>query len=399
MNPQKQYSIRPRERWCPWWPLIPLYPYDRRRTLRQEVLKDTLWTFDQLQGIFYVIVPIRMSAVRLETGGLLIYAPVAPTRECVNLVRELEARYGEVKYIILPTISGLEHKVFVGPFARRFPNAQVFVAPHQWSYPVDLPLSWLGFPPKRTHILPDEPQKAPFASEFDYARLGPIDLGLKPFAEVALYHKRSRSLLLTDTIVSIPEKPPAILQFDPYPLLFHAKEDAFDVVKDSEATRRKGWKRISLFAMYFRPSPLETIPFRHALRHALRARDRSKKAYFGLFPFHWQPNWMESFEALRDGGRPLVAPVLQTLILNRAPTETLAWVQRVAGWDFERIVPCHFSSPIAARSPQFRDAFAFLDSGKPRDNAPDFQLLKEIDKTLVRTKIVPPPSQFTMNNE
>jgi hypothetical protein len=141
------------------------------------VVKDTVWTFDQLQGILYVVVPIRMSVIKLEAGGLLIYAPVAPTRECIRLVQELVAEHGDVKYIILPTISGLEHKVFVGPFARRFPNAEVFVAPNQWSFPLNLPLSWLGFPRKRTQVLPKDSSQTPFASEFDYAVLGPIELG------------------------------------------------------------------------------------------------------------------------------------------------------------------------------------------------------------------------------
>jgi hypothetical protein len=129
---------------------VPLYPYGRRRTLRTEVVKDTVWTFDQLQGILYVVVPIRMTVVKLEAGGLLIYAPVAPTRECIRLVKELVAKHGDVKYIILPTISGLEHKVFVGPFARRFPNAQVFVAPNQWSFPAEPSLE-LARLPVETH--------------------------------------------------------------------------------------------------------------------------------------------------------------------------------------------------------------------------------------------------------
>ncbi len=105
----------------PFWPLVPLYPYGQRRTLRREILKDRIWTFDQVQGILYVIVPIRMIVVRLDQGGLLIYAPVAPTPECLRLLQELIKDHGEVKYIIHPTASGLEHKVFVGPFAQEFP--------------------------------------------------------------------------------------------------------------------------------------------------------------------------------------------------------------------------------------------------------------------------------------
>ncbi len=375
-----------------FWPALPIYPYSKRRTLRKEVIKDTVWTFDQLQGIFYVVVPIRMTAVKLSKGGLLIYAPVAPTPECIRLVKELVAQHGEVKYIVLPTISGLEHKVFVGPFARYFPNAQVFVAPSQWSFPLNLPLSWLGFPSDRTFILPEDCTKTPFADEFDYAILGPIHLGPGKFAEVALLHKNSRTLLVTDSVVSIPEEPPEIVQIDPYPLLFHARDNASETVFDSPANRRKGWQRISLFAFYFRPSVLETIKLGQTFRDSFKAPDRSRKAYFGLFPFKWQKNWKQSFDRLRGGGRLLVAPILQTLILNRAPLETINWADKIASWDFQRIVPCHFSCPIEASPGQFRQAFGFLEKGY-FGVEDDFELLREIDEGLNRLGIVPPPKE------
>jgi Domain of unknown function (DUF4336) len=198
-----------------------------------------------------------MTVVKLEAGGLLVYMPVAPTTECIRLVKELVATHGDVKYIILPTSSGLEHKVFVGPFARRFPQAQVFVAPHQWSFPLNLPLSWLGFPQRRTQVLPEDNSQVAFSNEFDYAVLD-INLGRGSFAEVAVFHKRSRTLLVTDSIMSVPEDPPAIVQLDPYPLLFHARDNAFAIVEDNEANRCQGWQRISLFAVYFRPSALDS---------------------------------------------------------------------------------------------------------------------------------------------
>jgi Domain of unknown function (DUF4336) len=386
-----------------FWFTLPLYPYGKRRTIRQEVVKDTIWTFDQIQGIFYVIVPIRMTVVKLEGGGLLVYAPVAPTRECIRLVKELVAEHGDVKYIILPTISGLEHKVFVGPFARCFPNAQVFVAPDQWSFPLNLPLSWLGLPPKRTQVLPEDCSKTPFANEFDYAILGPLSLGLGKFAEVAFFHKNSHALLVTDSVISIPEDPPAIVQLDPYPLLFHAKDRASDIVADNQTNRRKGWQRISLFALYFSPSVLEVPSWGEVFRNALKAPERSRKAYFGLYPFKWQSDWKRSFEALRGDGRLLVAPVLQTLILNRAPKETIDWADRVASWDFQRIIPCHFDSPIKAAPHQFRQAFSFLEKQSvvsaglfssyyplPED---DFKVLREIDAGLNKSGIVPPAKE------
>ncbi len=376
-----------------FWFTLPLYPYSKRRTIRKEVVKDTIWTFDQLQGIFYVVVPIRMTVVKLNTGGLLVYAPVAPTPECIRLVNEIVAEHGDVKYIILPTVSGLEHKVFVGPFARRFRQAQVFVAPKQWSFPLNLPLSWLGLPPERTQVLLEDSSKTPFADQFDYAILGPIELGPGRFAEVAFFHKRSHTLLVTDSIISIPEDPPAIVQLDPYPLLFHAKDQSTDIVADNQANRRKGWQRISLFALYFRPSMLEIIEWGQVFRNAIQAPERSKKAYFGLFPFKWQSNWERSFNALRGKGRFFVAPILQTLILNRAPKETINWANKVASWDFHSIIPCHFDSPISAEPHQFRQAFSFLEkhssSSFPLPEE-DFQLLKAIDTGLNQIGIVPP---------
>ena len=383
-----------------FWPVLPIYPYRERRTICQEVVKDSIWTFDQIQGIFYVVVPIRMTVVKLEEGGLLVYAPVAPTGECVRLMRELEAKHGEVKYIILPTISGLEHKVFVGPFARFFKKAQVYVAPSQWSFPLNLPLSWLGFPSKRTHILPEDCSKTPFANQFNYAILGPIYLGPGRFAEVAFFDKRTGTLLVADSIVSIPENPPTIVQVNPYALLYHAKENAADIIEDTQESRRKGWQRICLFAMYFNPSVLDVPTWKEAWQDAGKAKDRSRQAYFGLFPFKWQPDWKRAFDALRGDGRLFVAPILQTLILNRAPKETIDWANLVAGWNFQRIIPCHFDAPINATPQQFRQAFSFLEKHPAisaglfaTDTYPlpenEFKLLREIDQGLSKSGIVP----------
>ncbi len=396
-------QIHPRDFSWRLWPVVPLYPYGQRRTIRKEVIKDTIWNFDQIQGIFYVVVPIRMTVVKLEAGGLLVYAPVAPTPECIRLVNELVAEHGNVKYIILPTVSGLEHKVFVGPFARYFPTAQVFVAPNQWSFPLNLPLSWLGLPGKRTQLLPEDSSKTPFADEFDYAMLGPIDLGSGRFAEVAFFHKRSHTLLVTDSVLSIPEDPPAIVQLDPYPLLFHAKDNAGDIIADIQANRRKGWGRICLFALYFQPSGLEIRPWGQVFQAAFKAPERSKKAYFGLYPFKWQNDWQRSFDALRGNGRLFVAPILQTLILNRAPKETIDWADKVASWNFEWIIPCHFDAPIKAQPYQFRQAFSFLEKQPVSADLfnsnsyplleKDFKTLREIDANLNKFSIVPPAKE------
>lgn len=396
-------NTHPKDWSWPFWFVVPFYPYGRRRTICKEVLKDTIWTFEQLHGTLYTIVPIRMTVVKLLRGGLFIYAPVAPTTECIRLVNELVARHGDVKYIILPTSSGLEHKVFVGPFARRFKQAQVFVAPHQWSFPLDLPLEFFGFPKKRTQILAEHPSQTPFFDEFDYEVLD-INLGRGSFVEVAVFHKPTRTLLLTDAVQSVTENVPAILELDPYPLLFHARENATEPIENSEANRSKGWKRICLFATYFRPSALEIISLKQAFRDALKAPNKSVSNYFGLYPFRWKENFQQSFDALSGQGRPFVAPILQTLIFPQAPRQVLDWAIKIATWNFERIISCHFDSPIETSPYQLKEAFAFLEK-KYESNSnifgsysnyivkSDFGFIKELEASLLKRGIATPAKE------
>ena len=104
-----------------------------------------MWTFDQLIGIYYVQVPIRMTVIKMETGGLFVYAPVAPTPECLALLQPLIDAHGSIRYIVLPSVA-VEHKVNAGPFARQFPDAEFYVVDRQYSFPVPLPSAFLGLP-------------------------------------------------------------------------------------------------------------------------------------------------------------------------------------------------------------------------------------------------------------
>jgi len=385
------------DRAWPLWPIVPIYPYGQRRTLRREIIPRKVWLFEQVQGIFYVVVPIRMTVIKLAAGGLMAFSPVAPTHECVRLVRELEAEHGPVKYVILPTVTGIEHKYFAGPFGQKFKQAEVYVAPNQWSFPIDLPLSWLGFPAKRTHILPDDASRTPFYDEFDYATVGPIELSVKPYTEVAFFHRETRSLLAVDTILSIPNTPPPVVEQDPYPLLFHARDSATDPLQDTPENRLKGWRRIALFTFYFQPSALDVPKIGRVLKDAWKSPDKSKTAYFGLYPFQWEADWEKSFETLHKGGRLTVAPILQTLIFNRGPEQVLAWVERIAQWDFEQVIPCHFSAPVKATPDEFSRAFEFLRrpnkqswSGFDHDvPMSDLATLGQIDKQLTGNLLEP----------
>lgn len=375
----------------PWWPIVPLYPYGQRRTLVREIIPDRLWIFEQIQGIFYVVVPIRMTIVRLETEGLLVYAPIAPTPECLRSVMVLVEKFGDVRYIIFPTASGLEHKIFVAPFARKFPQAKLLVVPHTWSFPVNLPLSWLGLNLEQIQVLePELRSQKVLPREFDFSILGSISLGLGDFAEVALFHAPSRSLLVTDALVSIPFDPPEVVQLDPYPLLFHARDFATETIEDTPENRRKGWQRIALFAFYFQPHNLKVLPVRQSLSLALQSPDCSRHNYFGFLPWQWTEQWQRSFLDLHHQGAVQVAPILQTLILNRNPQIVERWLREISQWPIEQLIAAHLTAPISTTPAQLRQAFAFLH--EPPPPKPDFAFLQTLNDRFTRWGITPPMS-------
>jgi hypothetical protein len=379
------------ERW-PWWPLLPLYPYGRRFTLVRELIHDQVWSFEQLQGVYYVAVPIRMTALRVS-GGLLLYAPVPPTRQVLSALRNLEERCGPVRTIVLPTSSGLEHKLPLPPLARAFPQAEVWVSGRQWSFPLSLPLSWLGFPPGRTRVLGEEGY--PHAGEIEWCALGPLDLGLGTFQEVACLHRASGSVLLTDALVSISGEPPELFAAsDPTPLLFHARERGDEPLQDTPEARRRGWQRLVLFASYLRPAGVVVPPLGEVLRRSLAPGLRSARAHLGFYPFAWQPGWEREFEALTRGpGDPLtVAPVLERLVFPRSREALVRWLGELARWpELRWLVPAHYDAPVPCSAELLERTARDLQERPWAPEDGGWELLAGIDRRLVALGLVPGP--------
>jgi hypothetical protein len=376
------------QRW-PWWPLLPLYPYGRRRTLVRELIPDQLWSFEQLQGIFYVAVPIRMTVARVR-GGLMLYAPVAPTAEVLAALRDLEGRCGPVRSIVLPTASGLEHKLPVPAMARAFPAAEVWVTPGQWSFPVQLPLAWLGFPVARTRVLGE--QGFPHAEELTWLSLGPIDLGLGRFQELTCLHRASGALLITDALVAISPEPPELFNADPTPLLFHARERGDQPLLDTPEARRRGWQRLALFASFLRPEALQVPPLGQLLGQAFRPGCRQARAYFGLYPFHWGASSEQAFRGLTggDAGPLQVAPVLERLVFPRARAVLLRWLEQAAALpELRWVVPAHYAAPVPA-SPASLAALATAISQRPwAPREGNWAYLAGLDDLLLKAGVVP----------
>lgn len=250
------------------WGILPVGPYKRKKTILETIVPDSIWTLDQKFGILNVQVPVRMTVVRLSGGGggLLIYDAVAATPECLSFLKDLETKYGPVRHIVLGSVA-IEHKVYATVLAQKFPLAKVWLQPGQYSFPVNLPNSLLGFPLGRTFTIPfkstlSSSSSLPstyvpeWLSDFDYEMLGPVISRDGAFGETVLYHKATQTLLCTDTVVEVTEDVPAIFNDDPKPLLYHARDTITDKVEDTEETRKKGWRRVVLFGLFFNPGEI-----------------------------------------------------------------------------------------------------------------------------------------------
>ncbi|QNI73209.1 DUF4336 domain-containing protein [Synechococcus sp. NOUM97013] len=382
-------GVNPADQYWGFWPLLPLYPYGRRATHFEELIPGQVWSFEQLQGVYYVAVPIRLTVVKVP-GGLMLVNPLPPTRELRAGIAALEAEYGSVRTIVLPTASGLEHKLPLGPLARAFPNAEVWVCPGQWSFPLQLPLSWLGVPARRTKVLLDD--GVPHGDVCRWISLGPLDLGVGRFQEISCLHRPSGALLVTDALVGIAAEPPAVFDADPAPLLFHARDRGDQPLVDTPANRQRGWARLVLFASYLRPEPLEVPGILDVIRQAFKPGLRSARAHFGLYPFAWTPGWQDAAAVLIGDHSPKlqVAPVLERLVLPRAREALLEWLLELEQQlDLRWLVPAHYSAPLAF-TPQV--VFELRQQIEARIWAPsdgNWEFLGGIDQKLLDLGVVP----------
>ena len=381
-------NLASEQKWS-WWPLLPLYPYGRKRTIFRELVPNQIWSFEQLQGIYYVAVPVRLLVVRVK-NELMIINPLPPTDELLRDIDVLVKKIGPVKTIVLPTASGLEHKIGLPALARAFPNAKIWVCPGQFSFPFQLPFDWLGIPSDRTNILLAD--GFPYEDFCEWISLGPIDIGLARFQEICCFHKPSKSLLVTDALVGIEETPPELFDLDPTPLLFHSRDKGSEELIDTPMARRKGWLRLVLFASYLMPEKLEIPKIKEIFGNSFKPNLRNKRAHFGIYPFSWQKGWELSAMKIVGKKTPLIqiAPVLERLVFPRARKAYISWLNKVESLQgISWLISAHYCGKVRFSKYEIKSLKDKINKSDWANNEGDFSFLSWLDQKLLDIGVVP----------
>jgi len=385
---------------------FPLGPFTERKTVESELVKGRVYSFEQEIRLSGISANVRCTVFRMRDNHLLVYNPVAPTDEFLAQLKALDSK--GVAHILLGA-TPYEHKVFVGPFARRFPEAKVWAVPDQWSFPVDLPAPLLGIDTKGTgggDLTDTAAGSAAYANapdltdEFEVKLLRPSRrLGLGYAAnEAAVLHKDTKTLALTDALIYVPGAPTKIYDEGNLRAIGDNARDTNSlgnlILKgagavnwrgtaaqtvdelwadgmrqgtDAEVVQR-GWERNVLLSLFFGPSPDSLV------------------------------TPAPSFAALK--GRWIVAPVTDSLIYrsDRVKPELSRWVNDiVTNWDFKVIVPSHLEAH-AGTPEDMRAAFkptlaaTTLEEARRSTDRPykagDVQLLDDIAGGLIQLKVI-----------
>jgi len=149
-----------------------------------RALAEGLWVFDRPLRVGPIEIGTRMTALRLEDGGLFVHSPVALD---ARTRRTLEA-LGPVRHVVAPN---QVHHLFIAEYREAYPEAIFWAAP--------------GLPEKR----PDLRFDAVLGDIAPEAWAGQLEqecfAGMPRLNEVVFFHPATRTLLLTDLAFNVVE--------------------------------------------------------------------------------------------------------------------------------------------------------------------------------------------------
>lgn len=130
--------------------------------------------------------PLRMTAMVLDKGEVVLHSPIAITDELAVALDQL----GTVAHILAPN---LMHHLYLAPALERWPKAKLYAAPGLAAKCPNLPIA---------QTLGDQVPAA-WGHEIDQVLLA----GMPKVNEVLFFHRPSASLLVTDLVFNL-HRPP-----------------------------------------------------------------------------------------------------------------------------------------------------------------------------------------------
>ena len=148
--------------------------------------------------------------------------------------------------------------------SKKFPAADVWLPPKNWSFPVDIPLEQyvpyypLGSPKTLPENTSSGVGSVPWQHEIEHEVLEVGGSSLRNFKEpwfvdTAFYHKKSKTMLITDVVLHVSEDPPPVNAIDPEPLLVRGMEAPDQMLPNTREARSMGWGKTVLFGLLFQP--------------------------------------------------------------------------------------------------------------------------------------------------
>jgi hypothetical protein len=168
--------------------------YEPLDTLK-SIADDVFVVDSTLPGLLGKVLPVRMTVIRLPDGSLLLHSPTRLT----DSLRQALLPLGPVTHLVAPNVA---HWTLLKPWQQAFPQATIWAAP--------------GLRQRRQvrrsglRINRDLGPSAP-GTWADVIDLIMVEGGLG-FREAALFHRPSRTLVLTDLVVNLePAKVPSLV--------------------------------------------------------------------------------------------------------------------------------------------------------------------------------------------
>ncbi|WP_085973974.1 MULTISPECIES: SDR family oxidoreductase [Bradyrhizobium] len=169
---------------------------------------DDIWIADDAPiNAAGLVLPIRMTVIRLSNGDLVLHSPV---RYSPALRAELEC-LGQIKFLVAPNVA---HWMFLPAWQRHFPQAATFAA-RGLSARKQVREAGLRIDRELGGTTPEE-----WSSELET-----ITVNAPMFSEVEIFDKRSRTLILTDLVQNLESQDRPVSEQAAVNLLGIAKPD------------------------------------------------------------------------------------------------------------------------------------------------------------------------------